>query len=67
MPRDAAVSGPDPSQLLTVAEVAGLLQISPERVYWLCSRGIISSVKLGTRTRRIRRADLDSYIEDCAA
>lgn len=54
-------------EFLTVAEVAALLKIPKERVYRLCSAGTIRSLSLGAGTRRIRRVDLDAYLEDLAA
>lgn len=64
VPTDATVYDRDPLELLTVTQVAEFLQISPEKVYRLCSRGSLRSVKIGDRTRRIRRGDLDAFIEE---
>lgn len=67
MPTDATTYDGDPLRLLTVAEVAGLLQVTTEQVYRMCSRGTLPSVKVGDRTRRIRRGDLESFIEERVA
>lgn len=52
--------------LLTIGEVAGLLRVSPSTVKRLLVAGAISSVIVGAgtrrRSRRVRRADLDSFI-----
>ena len=54
------------SQLLfTVKEAARILQISRTTVYELIYAGVLLSVKIGT-CRRIRRSDLESYVQDLA-
>ena len=54
------------SQLLfTVKEVASILQISRTTVYELIYAGTLASVKIGT-CRRIRRVDLETYVQDLA-
>ncbi len=67
MPSDATPYDEDPQGYLTPAEVAGLLKISRERVYRLCSSGALRSISLGENTRRIRRSDLEAFIEGQAA
>lgn len=64
VPTDATTYDGDPLDLLTVKQVAEFLKIEPESVYRLCSRGVLRSVKIGERTRRIRRDDLDAFIEE---
>lgn len=52
--------------LLTVKEAARVLQISRTTVYELIYAGALSSVKIGT-CRRIRRSDLENYVQGLAA
>jgi excisionase family DNA binding protein len=54
-------------EFLTPTEVAALLKIRRETVYRLCSSGVLRSIRLGDNTRRIRRTDLDAYLDDLAA
>lgn len=50
-------------RLLKVPEVASRTGLSRSTVYSLLLKGVIPSVALGgTRTRRVREADLDSWI-----
>ncbi len=49
-------------QLLTVAEVADLLRVSTMTVYRLIRSGDLPAVRVG-RNYRVRRADLDEYLE----
>lgn len=48
--------------LLTVNEVAAELGCGRDTVYSLLTTGALPSVRLGARLRRIRRSDLDNYI-----
>ncbi len=50
-----------PSILLTPAEAAAALAIGRSLLYELIADGTIASVKIG-RSRRIRRADLETYV-----
>jgi excisionase family DNA binding protein len=52
--------------LLTVKEAAWILQISRSTVYELMYAGVLHSVKIGT-CRRIRRSDLENYVQGLAA
>jgi excisionase family DNA binding protein len=52
----------DPSELLTLEEVGKLLKLSLATVRREASSGSLHTVKLG-RSVRVRRRDLDSYIE----
>jgi excisionase family DNA binding protein len=52
----------DPSELLTLEEVGKLLKLSLATVRREASSGSLPTVKLG-RSVRVRRRDLDSYIE----
>lgn len=49
-------------ELLTVAEVAETLRVSTMTVYRLVRSGEIPAVRVG-RNYRIRRSDLDAYLE----
>lgn len=54
-----------PQQLLTVNEVAEVMQISPMSVYRLIHSGELKSIKLGRCSFRIRPADLDAFFDCC--
>jgi excisionase family DNA binding protein len=51
-----------PRMLLSVAEVAAELGCGRDTVYALLSSGLLPSVLVGTRLRRIRRQDLQAYV-----
>ena len=51
-----------PRMLLTVAEVAAELGCCRDTVYQLLTTGALPSVRIAGRLRRIRRADLHTYI-----
>jgi excisionase family DNA binding protein len=52
------------SEIMTVAEVMKMLRVSRSTIYKLLNSGQLKSFSPGgTRCRRIRRADLESYIE----
>jgi len=53
----------DSEKLLTVDEVAEILRVSPSTVYRRIQAGELPAVKLGHRQVRIKREDLDAYIE----
>lgn len=48
---------------LTVAEVAAALRVSRMHVYRLIDRGALPASNFGDRALRVRRADLNAYIE----
>jgi excisionase family DNA binding protein len=51
--------------LLTVAQAASVLQLTPISVYRRCERGELECVRLGAGLRapvRIRRDDLEAYL-----
>ncbi len=50
-------------ELLTVAEVAGLLRVSTMTVYRLIRTGELPAVRVG-RNYRVRRNDLDLYLQE---
>lgn len=50
-------------ELLTVAEVAGMLRVSTMTVYRLIRTGELPAVRVG-RNYRVRRSDLDTYLRD---
>lgn len=70
-PAPAAGSGPgaaragsgdgDPLELLTVEQVADLLQVSRDKVYYLLRTGQLRSVKIG-KLRRISRAWIAEFL-----
>ena len=47
-------------EILTVKEVAKLLNCSVRTVYYYIDKGIIDAVNLGQRMTRIRRSDIDN-------
>ncbi len=51
------------NELLTVAEVAGLLRVSTMTVYRLIRTGELSAVRVG-RNYRVRSHDLDIYLQE---
>lgn len=51
-------------ELLTVREVAEILQIHPNTVRLKIQTGKIKAVKLGPRSIRVWRKDLDNYINN---
>ena len=65
------MSSPAPSVapqrlLLSVAEVAAELGCGRDTVYALLTSGALPSVRLGGRLRRIRRSDLNRYVDSLA-
>ena len=56
--------GGDPplSKLLTVAEVAAVLAVSPRSVWAMLDAGTLRRIKLGARITRIARADVEALI-----
>jgi excisionase family DNA binding protein len=64
-PRELDFGGLGSPLLLTVKEVAWILQVSRTTVYELIYAGVLVSVKIGT-CRRIRRDDLETYVRDLA-
>ena len=62
----AQIDGAVNPLLLTVKEAAWILQISRSTVYELMYAGVLLSVKIGT-CRRIRRSDLENYVQGLAA
>lgn len=61
-----APSAPPQRLLLSVAEVAAELGCGRDTVYALLTSGALPSVRLGGRLRRIRRADLNRYVDALA-
>jgi excisionase family DNA binding protein len=51
-----------PRMLLSVAEVAAELGCGRDTVYALLASGVLPSVRLGGRLRRIRRNDLEAFV-----
>ncbi len=58
---------PAPRMLLSVAEVATELGCGRDLVYALLASGRLPSILIGERLRRIRRGDLEAYIEGLPA
>lgn len=56
-----------PPMLMTVAEVAARLQVSPSSVYLLIERGLLPHHRIGVRRGAIRitEADLTAYLIAC--
>lgn len=48
--------------LLSIAEVAAELGCGRDTVYALLTSGVLPSVRLGDRLRRIRRRDLEAFV-----
>ena len=61
-----APATPPQRLLLSVAEVAAELGCGRDTVYALLASGALPSVRLGGRLRRIRRADLNRYVDALA-
>ena len=61
-----APATPPQRLLLSVAEVAAELGCGRDTVYALLTSGALPSVRLGGRLRRIRRADLNRYVDTLA-
>jgi excisionase family DNA binding protein len=47
---------------LTVPEVARELQIPRSRAYELCARGDLPAVRIGERSIRVNRAELERFL-----
>jgi excisionase family DNA binding protein len=58
---------PEVRMMLTVSEVAAELGCSRDTVYALIASGSLPSVLIGERLRRIRRLDLERFIEELPA
>lgn len=50
------------SELIRVARVARILDVTKKRVYHLITEGKLEAVKLGPRQTRVTRASLEKYI-----
>jgi excisionase family DNA binding protein len=55
-------SARDLSSLLTTGEVLGYLKVTPQTIYRLIRIGELPAVRIGQQWR-IRRADLDNWLE----
>jgi excisionase family DNA binding protein len=49
--------------LLTVEECASILKLHRETIKWYIQCGRLKAVKIGYRTTRIRREDLEDFIK----
>lgn len=54
-------------ELYTVPEVGRILKVSRSLAYELVKRGAIRSVRIGPRTVRVRREDLDEFLRERTA
>jgi excisionase family DNA binding protein len=59
----SAPASPATRTLLSVPDVARELGCGRDTVYVLIGSGQLSSVRIAGRLRRIRRSDLDAYID----
>jgi excisionase family DNA binding protein len=50
-------------EFLTVGEIADLLRLNQQTIRNYIDRGELPAVRLGTRRVRVRRADLEAFIE----
>jgi excisionase family DNA binding protein len=57
------VSGATDRSLMTPAQVQDFLAISPETFYRMVRSRAIPVVRLSSRCLRMRRADVDAYVE----
>lgn len=57
---------PEQSDLLTIKEASKILKVSEPTVWRLLKEGKLRRVKLGTKTTRIIKADIDKLIESSA-
>jgi excisionase family DNA binding protein len=55
---------PEEEALLTVPEAASLLRVSRALAYRMVATGEIPSVRIGQRVVRIRRDQLDRWLDD---
>lgn len=53
-------------KLLSVKEVSRLLGLSARTIRRLCDSGLMESYRIGTRTRRISRTQVQVYLESCS-
>jgi excisionase family DNA binding protein len=51
-------------RLLTAADVAAIFQVHPKTVYLWADRGELAAVRLGHRSVRFRREDVDKLVAD---
>jgi excisionase family DNA binding protein len=50
-------------QFLTVAEIAELLKLNQQTIRNMIDRGDLPAIRVGARRVRIRRADLEHFLE----
>jgi excisionase family DNA binding protein len=50
-------------QFLTVAEIAELLRLNPQTVRNFIDRGDLKALQVGARRVRVRRSDLDAFLQ----
>lgn len=64
VPQPQPQPSPDAPILITVAEAAKLLSIKRGQAYDLAARGVIPTVKLGPRSTRVIRQDLEKRVQE---
>jgi excisionase family DNA binding protein len=52
-----------PDEFLTVAQIAELLKLNPQTVRNMIDRGELPAVRVGSRRVRVRRSELDRFLE----
>lgn len=52
----------DDAEMLTTAEVAGLARVDPSTILRWAGDGRLPAIKLGPRTFRFRRSDVDALL-----
>jgi excisionase family DNA binding protein len=52
-----------PDEFLTVAEIAELLKLNGQTIRNWIDRGELPAVRVGSRRVRVRRSDLDAFLE----
>lgn len=50
-------------ELLTIEEAANILKVSKVQIYRLWKKGELPVVRMGRRYTRIRRQDIDAFVE----
>ncbi len=50
-------------ELLTIEEAANILKVSKVQIYRLWKKGELPVVRMGRRYTRIRRQDIDAFIQ----
>lgn len=51
------------NKLLSVSQVAELMQIDPAKVYRFIEKGLIRTIKLSRRGTKVPESEFDSFVE----